>query len=88
MHIYIYGYIYIYVYCFEESTMGWLRLLIPLKLQVSFAKEPYKRDYILQKRPIILRSLLIVGTPYPQYPQVVSRLLEIIGLSCKISSLL
>jgi len=24
-----------------------------LKLQVSFAKEPYKRDNILQKRPII-----------------------------------
>jgi len=29
---------------------------------LSFAKEPYKRDYILQKRPIILRSLLIVAT--------------------------
>jgi len=28
-----------------------------------FAKEPYKRDDILQKRPIILRSLLIVATP-------------------------
>jgi len=28
-----------------------------LKLQVSFAKEPYKRDDILQKRPIMLRSL-------------------------------
>jgi len=25
---------------------------------ISFAKEPYKRDDILQKRPIILRSLL------------------------------
>jgi len=33
------------------------------KLQVSFAKEPYKRDYILQKRPMILRSLLHVATP-------------------------
>ena len=32
--------------------------------QVSFAKEPYKRDNILQKRPIILRSLLIVATPW------------------------
>jgi len=38
---------------------------------VGFAKEPYKIDYILQKRPItilqmrpgILRSLLIVATP-------------------------
>jgi len=28
-----------------------------LKSEVSFAKEPYKRDYILQKRPIILGSL-------------------------------
>jgi len=30
-----------------------------LRLYVSFAKEPYKSDYILQKRPIILRSLLV-----------------------------
>jgi len=63
--------------------MGWLREVGSLKLNVSFAKEPYKRDYILQKRPIIsilcqrdlkddilpkrpniLRSLLIVATPY------------------------
>jgi len=44
--------------------MGWLRLVGSLKLLVSFAKEPYQRDYILQKRPIILRSLLIVATPY------------------------
>jgi len=29
------------------------------KSQVSFAKEPYERDYILQKRPIIVRSLLM-----------------------------
>jgi len=33
-------------------------------LQVSFAKEPYKRDDILEKRPVLLRSLLIVATPY------------------------
>jgi len=43
--------------------MGWLRLVGFLKLQVSFAKEPYKRDDILQKRPLILRSLLIVAIP-------------------------
>jgi len=43
--------------------MGWLRLVCSFKLQVSFAKEPYKRDDILQKRPIILRRLLIVATP-------------------------
>ena len=44
--------------------MGWLRLVGSLKWQVSFAKEPYKRDDILQKRPIILRSLLAKATPY------------------------
>ena len=46
------------------AHMGWLRLVGFSKLWVSFAKEPYKKDYILQKRPIILRSLLIVATPY------------------------
>ena len=30
----------------------------------SFAKEPYKKDDILQKRPIFQRSLPIVATPY------------------------
>jgi len=45
-------------------AMGWLRLVGSLKLQVSFAKEPYKRDYILYKRLRILRSLLSVATPY------------------------
>jgi len=32
--------------------MGWLRLVGSLKLQVSFAKEPYKRDCILPNRPM------------------------------------
>jgi len=41
-----------------DMHMGWLRLVGSLKLQVSFAKEPSKRDYILQKRPIVFRSLL------------------------------
>ena len=44
--------------------MMWLRLIGSLKLQVSFAKQPYERDNILQKRPVILRSLLIVAAPY------------------------
>ena len=35
-----------------------------LKIYVSFAKEPYKKDDILQKRPVTSRSLLIVATPY------------------------
>jgi len=37
-----------------ERAMGWLRLVGSLKVKVFFAKEPYKRDDILQKRPIIL----------------------------------
>ena len=45
------------------TSMGWLRLVGFLKLYAFFAEEPYKRDDILQKRPIILRSLLIVATP-------------------------
>ena len=49
------------------STMRWLRLVGSLKLQVSFAKEPYKRDDFLQKRPIILRSLRIETTPYTDW---------------------
>jgi len=77
IHIYlcicIYISIYIYVWKYSviksgDSTslygMGWLRLVGSLIFQVSFAKEPYKRDYILQKRPMVLRSLLIVATPY------------------------
>jgi len=47
--------------------MGWLRLVGSLKLQVCFAKEPYKKVYILPKRPIILRSLLIVATLYIEF---------------------
>jgi len=52
--------------CFHTSSsyMRWLRLVGSFKLKVFFAKEPYNRDYILQKRLIILRSLRIVATPY------------------------
>jgi len=48
----------------HRRDMGWLRLVGSLKSYVSFAKEPYKRAYILQKRPINSRSLLLVATPY------------------------
>jgi len=53
-----------------RSAMGWLRLVGFVKFYVSFAKEPYKRHDILQKRPRILRSLLIVATPYRTYEWV------------------
>jgi len=41
------------------ENMGWLRVVDSLKIQVSFAKEPYKRDLYSPKRPLILSSLLI-----------------------------
>jgi len=53
--------------CHMSHHMGWLRLVGSLKLQVSFAKHPYNRNYILQRRPMILRSLLIVTTTYVVY---------------------
>ena len=53
--------------------MGWLRLLGSLKSYVSFAKESYKRDDILPKKLMILRSLLIVATPYVVYGVATSR---------------
>ena len=59
---YIHAYPYIHIYYSQILNMGRLRLVGSLKLYVSFAKEPFKRDDILQKRPIIVRSLLIVAT--------------------------
>jgi len=44
-------------------TVGWLRLVGSIKLQVSFAKEPYKRDDILQMTHVIVSILLTVATP-------------------------
>jgi len=45
-------------------TMGWLRLVGSLKLQDSFAEYSLFYRALLQKRPILSRSLLIVATPY------------------------
>jgi len=75
MSTYIYIYVYIHTRVHTHARMnirmhacidstGWLPLVGSLKLQVSCAKEPYKRDDILKKRPVILRSLLIVATPH------------------------
>ena len=47
-----------------QDTMGCLRFVGFLKSSVSFAKEPYNRDDILQKSAMILSSLLIVATPF------------------------
>jgi len=47
-----------------KICMGWLRLVGSLKLQASFAEYCLFYRALLQKRPIILRSLLIIDTPY------------------------
>ena len=57
----------ILIYVVERTHLRWLRLVGSFKLYVSFEKEPYKRDDILEKRPVILRSLLIVATPQSLY---------------------
>jgi len=44
--------------------IGWLRLVGSLKRKVFFAEYRLRYWALLQKRPIILRSLLIVATPY------------------------
>ena len=48
------------------DIIGWLRLVGSFKLQVSFAEYRLLYRALLQKRPMILRSLLIVATPYDQ----------------------
>jgi len=52
------------LHMFACYGVGWLRLVGTLKLDVSFAE--YRLFYwaLLQKRPMILRSLLIVAPPY------------------------
>jgi len=45
-------------------SMGWLPLVGSLKLYVSFAEYPLFYRALLQKRPIILRSLLFEATPF------------------------
>ena len=53
--------------------MGWLQLVGSFKLQVSFAEYTLFYRALLQKRPIVSRSLLIEATPYvhlTSYPSV------------------
>ena len=47
----------------KTAHMGWLRSVGSLKLKVSFAEYSLFYRALLEKRPIILRSLLIVATP-------------------------
>ena len=45
------------------GAMGWLRLVGSFKSQVSFAGYNLFYRALLQKKPIILRSLLVIATP-------------------------
>ena len=47
----------------DRVGTGWLRLVDSLKFWVSFAENRLTYRALLQKSPIILRSLLIVATP-------------------------
>jgi len=55
-----------------DPHMGWLWLVGSIKLLVSFVKEPYKRDNILRKRPIISSILRTVATPWDHDSQYIS----------------
>ena len=68
---YTYGWViwhvqYTQTHVFRRASglMWWLRWVGSIKLQVSFAEYHLFYRALLQKRPIILRSLLIVATPY------------------------
>jgi len=72
--------------------MGWLRWVGSLKLQVFFAEYSLFYRALLKKRPIILRSLLIVATPYERghdmghamkYRSLLQNIVSFIGLFCK-----
>ena len=81
-----------YVYTYDTSSwkrmlnhvanadMGWLRQVGSIKLLISFAKEPYKRDYILHKRPTILSILLTKATPYPLKKRIYAQIYGVSNL--------
>jgi len=50
--------------CDMTSGMGWLRFVGSLKIYVFFAEYPLFYRALLQKRPMVLRSLLVEATPY------------------------
>jgi len=84
-HTHIHTHTHILQHTLTYSTyisIKWLRLVGSLKWYVSFAEySPFYRA-LLQKRTVILRSLLIVATQYEV--ATVSRIDEIIGLFCRI----
>ena len=63
----MYTYTPTHMFLYIVSTMGWLRLVGSLKLQVSFAEYSLFYRALLQKRPETSRSLLMKATPYILY---------------------
>jgi len=63
--------------------MGWLRLVGSLKFYVSFAEYGLFYRVLLQKRSIILRSLLIVATPYVNRAAK-CRVLQCVAVCCSV----
>ena len=45
----------------SSSSMKWLRLVVSIKIKVSFAKEPYKRDLYSAQETYFLQDLLFVA---------------------------
>jgi len=64
MRVCICMHVYVCVHACTSICMGWLRLVGSLKLQISFAEYGLFYRALLQKRPVILRSLLVDATPY------------------------
>jgi len=59
-----YNWVMLHVWRSPVTHMGWLRLVGFLKLKVFFAEYSLFYRAHLPKRPVILRSLLIVSTSY------------------------
>ena len=55
---------------FELLGMGWLQSVGSSKFQVSFAEYTLFYRALLQRRPLIFRSLLILATAYALFPSV------------------
>jgi len=78
----------IHVMCNEEViciyALSGVEVHVWMMWILSFAKEPYKRDYILQKRPIIFRRLLIRATSHMyEWCAFYQNIASFIGLFCK-----
>jgi len=63
----------------NNESLGWLQWVGSLKLQVSLAEYRLFYKALLQKRPMILRSLLIPATPSMPWT-----LIAVAGVCCSV----